>query len=828
MSRVFLSHSSKDKDKYIKIVAQKLIEDIGINNVIYDEFTFEAGMMSIEEIDKGLGKTDLFVIFLSNNSLESDWVQYELKKAEKLKSQGIINRIFPMIIDEKITYSDSRIPSYLKDNYNIKPIMRPAKAFKLIKQRMLEINWNNYPIIKKKDEIFVGRNEYIKEFEERYYSWDDEKINIVIAYGLKNIGRKSLLKKCFKTVNAIKSQAYEMSTITISGLESLEDFILKIHDLGFSDEIKLDNLMKLTIDEKISIAIKLIKDIQDSNEIIHIEDEGGIVTHDGAIVPWFLKIADKLPLKERISFAITSKFRVLTSRLWKHPNIYTIEVKQFEKKELVGLFTRYLEFNNIELEREEFKTVLGVLKGYPEQVTYAVFLIKNEGIKWTLRNLNQIVEFNDQKVLKIIEELGGNKELEDLLVLLCNFEYIGYDFIFQVVDNKEKYQEYLSQLINRSICEYIGTNKEYLKVNESIKDHVLRNNMKIKEEYKIKIKELVEEKINTLESQSYDIPEILFSIKEALKNGANIDSKYLIPSHYLSIMNELYNKDKNYSQVIIFADKVLENEEFMDDNIIFEIRYLLCLSLAKRRDKRFLSEVQEIDGADHNFLMAYYYRLINKNDKALEKLLESLKQRNNFAKANRELVQVYINLQEYDKANAKAKKNFEHDKSNPYHLQAYFTCLIRSERNEINRVVLQELLDLLNKINSDIAKEMLLRLQAQFDAFYNDDEEKSLQLIDRAIEEYPKLSYALHIKFDICDRFDRIDDMEAIIETLKKRNINSNTNSYANNIPYYEAVCLAKAGKIDKAILHVEDNLKNYTDEALERVKVKLRKYKKV
>lgn len=824
MSKVFLSHSSLDKQDYVRKVAKDLIDDIGIDNVVYDEMTFEEGMLSLEEINKALNKTDLFVIFLSNNSLKSDWVKYELNKAGDLKDRGEIDRIFPIIIDEKISYSDDRIPKFLKDNYNIKPIMKPTKSFKMIKQRLLELNWEEYPRIKEREEIFVGRNNYIKEFEERFYSWDEDKINVVIAYGLKNSGRRSLIKKCLRTVNVIKSQSYEMSSITINGFESLEDFILKIYDLGFSDDIEITNLMSIELKEKIHIAVSLIKGIQENKEILHIEDEGGIVTHQGNIVPWFLEITKKLPYKERISFAITAKFRVSSSVLWKYSNIYTMEVKELEKKEIVGLFTRYLDYERIELDKEIFKRILCLLKGYAEQVTYAVFLLKKEGVNWTLSNLDQIVDFNRQKVLNIIKELGEDKELEDFLILLCSFEYIGYNFIFEIVGEDKIYKDYLVELINRSICQYIGTNREYIKVNESIKDHILRNNMKLKESFQDKMKDLVSRKISTLKDNNYDIPELLFTIKEALKNGEIIDPKYLIPSHYLTVMNELYNKDKNYKEVVRFADKVLENEEFMDGNIIFEIRYMLCLSLAKLRNKRFTKEVQYIEGADHSFLMAYYYRLTNRYDKALERLLDSLKERKNFAKANRELVQVYISLQEYDKAKEHAKKNFDNDINNPYHIQAYFTCLIRSERNEDNRKVLEELIELMAKVNSDIAKEMLIRLRAQFEAFYNDNEEESLALIEKGIEEYPKLRYALLTKFDICDKFNKIKDMEEIIEKLKSMNNNQN---YINNIVYYEAICLAKKRRLDEAISHVETNLRNYTDEALERVKIKLAKYAK-
>lgn len=826
MAKVFLSHSSTDKDEYVRRVAGLLMDNIGEHNVVYDEVTFEVGMMPLEEINRCLDETDLFVIFLSNNSLESDWVKYELTRANELKSSGIINRIYPIIIDNQISYSDSRIPQWMKDLYNIKPIYNVTKAFKMIKERSTQINWINYPRLKERDQIFVGRNDYIKKFEERFYSIDEDIVNVIIASGIKNIGRKTLLRKCLRQVNAIKENSYEMSTITLNSMESLEDFIYKVYDLGFSDKINLENLMNTPIDEKVEIAIALMNDIQANKEIVHIEDEGCIVTHNGRISNWFLEIIKNLKYKNRVTFTIASKFRVTTPDIWKYQNIYTISVGEFEKKEIIGLFKRYLEFENIELEFEDFKTILDVLTGYPEQVSYTVFLIKKNGIRWVIENVSLIVAFNKEKVLTILKDIEDNKEMKEFLVLLCNFDYIGYDFIIEVVEDKEICQKYLSEFINRSICEYVGTNKEYIKVNQSIKDYIQRTNVKNKSEYSKRLKDIIKDKLMNLESDANSTPEYLFTIKQAIIDGQDIDERYLIPSHYLSVMNELYIKGKNYQDVIKFADKALEKEEYMEENIVFEIRYLLCLSLARLKDRRFLKEVQAIEGADHNFLIAYYYRLTNKYDKALQKLLLSLGQRKNFTKAKRELVQVYINLQEYTKAKELAKENYSNDKSNPYHIQAYFSCLINSEKSESNRKILNELILTLEKIDNEIAKEMLLRCRAQLEAFYNDNEDEAIIIINSAIDKFPKLHYALSVKFEICNRFNRLEDMEEIINSLEKDSYSRQHHS--NQITYYKAILIAKTEGSSKAINFVENNLKNYTDEALDRVKNRLHKYNNV
>ena len=71
-------------------------------------------------------------------------------------------------------------------------------------------------------------------------------------------------------------------------------------------------------------------------------------------------------------------------------------------------------------------------------------------------------------------------------------------------------------------------------------------------------------------------------------------------------MNDLYNFGKN-NEVVQFADKALQGSSFMDQRIIFEIRYLLCSALAKLRKDRFKDEVMKIEGADHEFLFGFYY-----------------------------------------------------------------------------------------------------------------------------------------------------------------------------------------------------------------------------
>ena len=108
MNKIFLSHSSKDKE-YVEYIARKFGKDVAV----YDEYSFEVGLKTLDEILKSLDATDLFVIFISDAALESEWVKEELALSHKFLENDKIKQIYPIIIDESITYADPRIPEWL-------------------------------------------------------------------------------------------------------------------------------------------------------------------------------------------------------------------------------------------------------------------------------------------------------------------------------------------------------------------------------------------------------------------------------------------------------------------------------------------------------------------------------------------------------------------------------------------------------------------------------------------------------------------------------------------------------------------------------------------
>ncbi|KJS00872.1 MAG: hypothetical protein VR65_10705 [Desulfobulbaceae bacterium BRH_c16a] len=241
MIKCFLSHSSEDKGLYVEIVASKLEKE----SIIYDTKSFEEGMPPLDEILRGLNQTGIFVLFLSDSSLNKEWVKREIIEAKKLHENGKIKQIYPIIIDKSIDYKDPRIPDWLRDSYNLKQILRPTVAARRIKQRMRELSWDFHPRLKEREDIFVGRNELISSFELRIDDFAKKKPNCIIASGIEGVGRKAFLKRAFKKSNII-NPSYEFPSIFLSQHESIEDFLIKIYDFGFSIDLDLTSAWQKT------------------------------------------------------------------------------------------------------------------------------------------------------------------------------------------------------------------------------------------------------------------------------------------------------------------------------------------------------------------------------------------------------------------------------------------------------------------------------------------------------------------------------------------------------------------------------------------------------
>ncbi len=773
---------------------------------------------------EGLGESELFVLFISNSALESEWVKKEITESKKLLDEGKILKIFPIIIDNSINHEDQRIPDWLRKDYNLQPITRARTAASRIKNHLYKISWQKHPKLAKISSLFVGRNDKLEEFEERINDYTKKKPTVIFASGLIGVGRRSFLSKALIKCNIQKNQITPYA-IYLDRNESIEDFILKLNDLGITDlkESAL-SLSEKTIEEKQKIISNILNEAYKAKETIFFLDDGCIINYKRELTPWFKMIIEEYNDINFPVLCIASRYRVNFANRPRDDRFYFIELPELNVKERRRLLSQLLEIENIDdLDPSNFSSVCDLLTGLPEQVRFAIELIKDKNIIPFENKLPILSDFNNDKASIQLQRYAHNETVLDFIRLLAQFEVITLDFIFSIVD-KDKYLPVLEALIAESICELVGSDGEMIRLNDIVRDYIKRNRLKINDEHNKKLNLVVKDIVNNEDLTEANSSVYIFTIKEMLKSDEYIDPKHLIPSHYLRCMKDLYNTKGSLEKVISLADTILQKEKNMDNGVVQDIRYYLCLALAKKSDSRLLTEVQKISGDEHKFLLGFYYRKCGRLSDALFQFESIINAPYVESRAKRELVQVYTQLEEYDKALSYAKKNYEENRSNQFHCQAYFNCLINSQhRVASDNIVLKDIITTLISIDSEQSNEMAKIADAMYSAKIENDAVKSITIINDCIAIYPESPYPLLAKCDIGLKFKSIQTLEEALSSLdkmKRRKVVSE-----RTLTTYLAYLMALKGDADSANQIISNDIKKYPQEARERILKRIKEY---
>ena len=170
--------------------------------------------------------------------------------------------------------------------------------------------------------------------------------------------------------------------------------------------------------------------------------------------------------------------------------------------------------------------------------------------------------------------------------------------------------------------------------------------------------------------------------------------------------------------------------------------------LARLRDSRVLEEAHRIHGDEHHFILGYYYRLVGRQREAIERLERVITGRFVGVRAKRELIEVLLQMEQYNEARDLARRNYEENRDNQFHIQAYFRALVLGSAPERHTAKLNALCEELEAVGSDRARQMAMIGRSLIAARCHNDH-RALDLIDDAISAFPGIIYPVLAKFDI-------------------------------------------------------------------------------
>ena len=754
---------------------------IGRDYVHLDIHNFEKGEELSEEIARNIDSSTIYVLLFSDEALNSDWVKKELAQIRlKLMDEEIAD-FLPFIIDEHVTIEDERLEQkewkWLK-KYLVKSILSPKMVARVVSRKLREQILKCEPSMKEREKLFFGRGKDMEELKLKLYENTSNEKRALIISGLDHVGRKRLIREFI--VQNIKDvhDTYYPIKLVMTETDGIDRLVLQLNEyLQIYDNSILLDLLK---NEKgiVDIAVKLLNNIIDCQERIFVRDEKCIVLGNGKLTDWFVTLMQRKDLNPQIHFFIASKFTPKPGVERRFPCIISRQIKALDALSMRALFNAYAKYRKISPSDDQAKLFLDSLSGFPMQAYGAVDLLAENDFHTAQKNLLQIVAMFDGQLVEIINELDKTPHVKDILVLFSMFEFVSYDLLAQVCPDDisialEEFRKY-------SLYESFGSSNQYLRLNAGMADYISRNKMDIPISYHDKVREVTRTLLAEMDSSLTDLSSQLFAIKQLLRDKkaqAKAKERYLLPSFVLKVIVEEYNA--SHDDNVIDLVEMLLNDKVRNgyDELNRSIHYWYCCSLCRKRNRKFLAEVDFFKESQYSycFLKGFYERHLGHNESARNYFEKALAQssvagdREYLSKAENELVIVKIELGDYSGAYQLAKKSFERDKSNTYHIESYFRCICHSPHPDSH--LMKELIERMEASYVKNKEEIVPSMKAQYQYYVGNDWQGSLQAFEEIIRDEGNgiRRYARRALKEICEHRDSIQTYHSILRKLGRK-----------------------------------------------------------
>lgn len=755
MAKAFLSHSSADHGVVLKVA-----KALG-GNALLDDVTFEAGMPILDEIFTKMERSDLLVLFLSDEALNSEWVQHEITLAEN-RSVADALRILPIIIDSKTKHTDPRIPDWLRRSYNIQPIQELNIILNKIYSRLRELD-----VMHRKSEIpFCGRTQLLSKVDQDFNSSDFLYPTCVIAHSfVTGIGRRSFLKEALVKQEELRVNQ-EPITVNISNTESIESFIYQLKSIKYDvDAAKLD-LSVMSSHERMALAKTLVLEYVAKREVIFIIDNGGIVLPNRRLADWFKDLVHDPDLHGRLCFCVISNFAPNAYALDGDNKILSYPVSELDRRETLTMFNRLLRKAELTNASKGIQSELyEAFSGVPTQIIFGVEVLK-AGEDYARRHIEEVSRFADMYPQWLISELREQSLKENglayqLLIFLSTNDVVSMRIIDRVFQDKEAVTCAIARLEDYSCITPMFQDHGFVRLSHPLARVIRQSGLTMEPKYRDRYdairRELCKQELETLLANDYS--EFTLGIKEKIARHQQIAPKYFMPSLVLNSILREY-QEGHYQYVVDLCRQLLAHLDY-DRDILWVTHYRLAQALAhlgKKVKDEFLGCVKFFrdngNMLDYWFLMGFYQRNCGNNDTALQSFRKVLAINNEHERTLREIVNCYIAKGEYDKAVELARNNYRNNRSDILQIHAYFVSLVnsRQEQPQATLTILQRLMDEVRQSADARSKDIAECMEGEYEFYVQGNLSQAMDTLDRECRNAQNGEYALRALKRIRDR----------------------------------------------------------------------------
>lgn len=360
--RAFLSHQSRYKDLVIEVA-----DLLGRDKCILDIYNFETGKNFSDLIKQHLDASDVFVLFLSKEALESDWVRLEIERARELKYQS---RFLVYIVDDRLSLKD--VPDWLKEFKLYTDTLGAYAIFLDVDLHLRDLN----PSYSNAD-VFIGRSDEVRQFEISRYS--DKPKKVFLLHGLSGMGRKAIIRHISRSRLYVRKNAIVKFKLG----ETLQTLLIRIVEIYKSKEFVIhliEETDRRSDEEIIKMICDYLHELVNIHQIVPIfVDEGGMVDNSGFLRPEFGLLFDSIAEDRRQPYFFAALNRRPNSGSSGASSYVPIRVQELNNEDTRILVNARIQIENMDISEAMKDEVVQLAAGHPDLVILTIKDIKNSG-----------------------------------------------------------------------------------------------------------------------------------------------------------------------------------------------------------------------------------------------------------------------------------------------------------------------------------------------------------------------------------------------------------------------------------------------------------------
>jgi hypothetical protein len=746
--RAFLSHSSLDKG-YVQAVADGLRP----GHYELDSKTFEEGGLNAEEITKALSRVDLFCLFLSNNSIKSRYVDFEVAFGREMIASGKLSRMLTICLDEE-AFQEAK--GFVKHYNMVRKPKSADSAARLIEGALLSSRHakaiQSHP--------FVGRESELRTLERQANDLNSPRLKALYISGNPGAGRRTLARKFYQ------NQHPEVSPISpkieLDDFEGYEDIHravisalrpnMSIFDLR--DRIhEFDGLDHAGKAQKIA---EEISGVLEDREVLYVFDNGGLLRDNGGLQPEFDAILDNVQDRPHPPLAFISPRMVPLKLRRKSQDIAYCSVSTLSREDAERLISSLLKEMDIKADARQIEDLVEIADQHPFNIYRMADEIFRGSIEIFLSNPRDFIDWKHKQTSEYLRSAPLDEVDLKILAIFSIAPSLDFASLTRVLDEeRSKIAESIQKMLDLHVVQVDADNILISPALRIASERDPRTELKGNERAKV-MKSLAASLSLRLEEGDAPVSLLDSAIMSTLESGEPIGKlmeAFILPSHRVWLAKRHYDA-KRWKESIRMAKEAIDGKARLSrSGAVAACRYL-GLAAARIGDQQTfelgVSELRKVADDDWSrsnifFLEGFNLRLQGRLKEARDALRSSYELAPGNRSTSRELASVCLNLDLPIEAEGYARAAYETAPSNPYIVDIFISCLIKSRgRNSMNDPEVFGLLERLKSLDEEEGKSFYNTRLAEMQYLYGNNRE-ALILIQQAVRDTPRLFAPLQL-----------------------------------------------------------------------------------